>query len=69
MWGVGCVIGEMFLRHPVFTGASDLDQLAKIVQMCGPINEESMPGWSEMPDSKIVNFPHTKRTVIKEFMR
>ena len=69
MWGVGCVIGEMFFRHPVFTGSSDLDQLAKIVHMCGPINDDSMPGWSDMPDAKIVNFPLSTRNVHRNFMR
>lgn len=69
MWGVGCVIGEMFHKLPVFTGSSDLDQLAKIVHMCGPITDESLPGWRDMPDSKIVQFPPSKRSVAQQFHR
>lgn len=69
MWGVGCVIGEMFLRQPVFTGSSDLDQLARIVQMCGGIDDTSMPGWRDMPEAKVCNFPAHKRKVTNEFTR
>ena len=69
MWGVGCVIGEMFFRHPVFTGSSDLDQVAKIVQMCGTIDETSMPSYSTMPDAKNIQFNHAPRIVKQEFSR
>lgn len=69
MWGVGCVIGEMFFRHPIFTGSSDLDQVAKIVQMCGTIDEQSLPGYSTMPESKNITFQTSKRNVAREFSR
>lgn len=69
MWGVGCVIGEMFFRHPVFTGSSDLDQLARIVQMCGTIDDNSMPGWDQLPDSKSITLQRTARNVKREFSR
>ncbi|KAI0747044.1 kinase-like domain-containing protein [Daedaleopsis nitida] len=43
MWGVGCVLGEMFFRKPILPGGSDLDQLDKIWQLCGSPG----PDWPE----------------------
>lgn len=59
----------MFFRHPIFTGSSDLDQVAKIVQMCGTIDEQSLPGYSTMPESKNITFQTSKRNVAREFSR
>lgn len=32
MWSVACIVGEMFVRRPVFEGNSCVDQLARIFQ-------------------------------------
>lgn len=69
MWGVGCVIGEMFFRHPVFTGSSDLDQISRIVQMCGTIDETTMPGWDKLPESGAIQIQRGARNVKREFSR
>jgi glycogen synthase kinase 3 beta len=34
-WAVGCVMAEMYLRHPIFPGHNTQDQLAKIVHILG----------------------------------
>ncbi|KPV71784.1 uncharacterized protein RHOBADRAFT_19042, partial [Rhodotorula graminis WP1] len=49
MWGVGCVLGEMYHRKPIFPGESDFDQAFKIFSYCGMPTAESMPGWSKLP--------------------
>ncbi|KAI0053123.1 Pkinase-domain-containing protein [Auriscalpium vulgare] len=49
LWGVGCVLGEMFLRHPILPGTSDLDQLEKIWQMCGTPNQHTWPNFDTLP--------------------
>ncbi|KAI0727504.1 Pkinase-domain-containing protein [Fomitopsis betulina] len=49
MWGIGCVLGEMFTHRPILPGASDLDQLEKIWQLCGTPNERTWPGWDLLP--------------------
>ncbi|GAA5820662.1 hypothetical protein JCM3770_004955 [Rhodotorula araucariae] len=49
MWGVGCVIAEMYHRKPIFPGESDFDQAFKIFAECGPPTEETMPGWHSLP--------------------
>ncbi|EJF63893.1 Pkinase-domain-containing protein [Dichomitus squalens LYAD-421 SS1] len=49
MWGVGCVLGEMFFRKPILPGASDLDQLDKIWQLCGTPTAQSWPEYDLLP--------------------
>ncbi|KAI0322960.1 kinase-like domain-containing protein [Amylostereum chailletii] len=49
IWGIGCVLGEMFHRHPILPGTSDLDQLEKIWQMCGTPNQQSWPNFDTLP--------------------
>ncbi|RPD71751.1 Pkinase-domain-containing protein [Lentinus tigrinus ALCF2SS1-7] len=49
MWGVGCVLGEMFFRKPILPGASDLDQLDKIWQLCGTPTPDEWPEYDLLP--------------------
>ncbi|GAA5871594.1 hypothetical protein JCM16303_000804 [Sporobolomyces ruberrimus] len=49
MWGVGCILLEMFKRAPVFMGNSDLHQAQLIFAACGPPTDGSMPGWQLLP--------------------
>ncbi|KAI0711430.1 kinase-like domain-containing protein [Earliella scabrosa] len=49
MWGVGCVLGEMFFRKPILPGASDLDQLDKIWQLCGSPTPENWAEYDMLP--------------------
>ncbi|KAH9887224.1 kinase-like domain-containing protein [Cubamyces lactineus] len=49
MWGIGCVLGEMFFRKPILPGASDLDQLDKIWHLCGTPNPQTWPEYDSLP--------------------
>ncbi|KAI1730481.1 protein kinase domain-containing protein [Ditylenchus destructor] len=50
IWSVGCIIGELLLRVPIFAGESDLDQLIKIYTLLGTPTEEDWPGMALLPD-------------------
>jgi len=39
MWSCGCIFGEMFLMHPLFTGTSEIDQLKRIYKLVGSLHE------------------------------
>ncbi|KAH9985600.1 kinase-like domain-containing protein [Russula vinacea] len=71
IWGVGCVLGEMFLRHPILPGNSDLDQLEKIWQMCGTPNQHTWPNFDTLPGCEGVKHhnQHPKRlkSVFEQF--
>ncbi|TFY54730.1 hypothetical protein EVG20_g9588, partial [Dentipellis fragilis] len=58
LWGVGCVLGEMFLRRPILPGTSDLDQLEKIWQMCGTPNQHSWPNFDMLPGCEGIKHHH-----------
>nr|XP_019050164.1 CMGC/CDK protein kinase [Kwoniella bestiolae CBS 10118]OCF29094.1 CMGC/CDK protein kinase [Kwoniella bestiolae CBS 10118] len=49
IWSLGCVLGEMYFRHPILSGDSDRDQLYQIFSRCGPLNQDSFPGWDRLP--------------------
>ncbi|KIY44096.1 Pkinase-domain-containing protein [Fistulina hepatica ATCC 64428] len=49
IWGIGCIMGEMFMRRPILVGSSDLDQLDKIWQLCGTPNQQTWPCWDDLP--------------------
>uniref|UniRef100_A0A0K0FKX0 Cyclin-dependent kinase 7 n=1 Tax=Strongyloides venezuelensis TaxID=75913 RepID=A0A0K0FKX0_STRVS len=49
IWSVGCIIGELLLRTPIFTGRSDIDQLSKIFNLLGTPKLEDWPLMVELP--------------------
>ncbi|KAJ3570454.1 hypothetical protein NP233_g4392 [Leucocoprinus birnbaumii] len=58
IWGIGCVLGEMFSRRPILPGTSDLDQLEKIWQLCGTPNQHSWPNHDALPGCEgVTRFP------------
>ncbi|WVO17997.1 hypothetical protein L204_105695 [Cryptococcus depauperatus] len=49
LWSVGCVLGEMYYKRPILPGAHDRGQLSLIIGKCGPLNQETWPGWDQLP--------------------
>ena len=59
MWGVGCIFGEMLLRAPLFAtaqGASDLQQMQRIMELMGSPTDTSWPGMEHLPVT--IKFKH-----------
>lgn len=54
MWGVGCVFGEMFKHKPILTGDSDLNQAKLIFELLGSPNDQTMPGWRDLPGAEAI---------------
>uniref|UniRef100_A0A1I8ARG5 Cyclin-dependent kinase 7 n=1 Tax=Steinernema glaseri TaxID=37863 RepID=A0A1I8ARG5_9BILA len=50
MWAIGCIIGELLLRVPIFPGETDIDQLVKIYNILGTPTEEQWPDIKELND-------------------
>lgn len=40
MWSVGCILGEMITRKPLFKGVDHIDQLNKILSLVGKPSED-----------------------------
>lgn len=52
MWGLGCILAEMIVKHPIFKGSSEVDQMLLISQLCGSPDETNYPGWNALPGVK-----------------
>lgn len=48
MWGAGCIMAEMWTRHPIMQGNSEQHQLTLITSLCGAINNEIWPGVDQL---------------------
>ncbi|KAL6704557.1 serine/threonine protein kinase, CMGC, CDC2/CDK subfamily [Coniothyrium glycines] len=68
LWGAGCVFGEMFKRKPILAGQSDLHQAQIIFELVGSPNDQSMPGWRDLPGAEpIRNFPPSTGSIAARF--
>uniref|UniRef100_A0A7E4ZWW3 Cyclin-dependent kinase 7 n=1 Tax=Panagrellus redivivus TaxID=6233 RepID=A0A7E4ZWW3_PANRE len=50
IWAVGCIIGELLLRNPVFPGEGDIDQLVKICNVLGAPTEDNWTDVTKLPN-------------------
>lgn len=68
MWGIGCVLGEMFRRVPILQGTSDIDQGHRIFQLLGSPNNDNMPGWDKLPGVNTTYncYPRTLESVFSD---
>lgn len=48
LWGVGCIMSELFIKEPLMKGSTDQHQLQLIVDHIGPINTEVWPKCTEL---------------------
>jgi serine/threonine-protein kinase BUR1 len=49
MWGVGCVIAEIFRRRPLMAGSTDMKQIELILQLIGQPSEKEMGVFRSLP--------------------
>ncbi|KAI8620621.1 kinase-like domain-containing protein, partial [Chytriomyces sp. MP71] len=56
MWSIGCIFAELSLKHPLFPGDSEIDEIFRIFRVLGTPNEDIWPGISALPDYK-ASFP------------
>jgi serine/threonine protein kinase len=49
IWSVGCIMGELFLYSPLFSGNDELDQLMKIFAVLGSPNDRIWPDITKLP--------------------
>ncbi|XP_049877737.1 cyclin-dependent kinase 20-like isoform X1 [Pectinophora gossypiella] len=68
LWSVGCIIAEMITKQPLFSGESDIEQLAIVLRHLGTPTEETWPGHSELPDYHKISFPESAPTPWPELL-
>ncbi|KAG8919685.1 serine/threonine protein kinase, CMGC, CDC2/CDK sub [Tulasnella sp. 417] len=67
LWGIGCILAEMFERNPIMQGQEDLHQLTLIFQLCGSPDESTWPGWKQLPGAEGYQPVHHQRTIGQRF--
>ncbi|GMM33915.1 hypothetical protein DASC09_012400 [Saccharomycopsis crataegensis] len=55
LWAVGCIFGEFYIRKPLLTGSSDLDQLNEIFKLVGSPTKGRMPLFDKLMEEKLLN--------------
>lgn len=48
VWSVGCVLGELLLREPLFAGSNPTDQTLRIFRLLGTPTQSSWPGFTRL---------------------
>jgi serine/threonine protein kinase len=59
LWAAGCVIAELYNAAPLLPGASDIEQLARVMAARGTPTEASWPGARALPDFAKISFKPT----------
>ncbi|KAH3662123.1 hypothetical protein OGAPHI_006304 [Ogataea philodendri] len=49
IWGIGCILIELFTRHAIFQGTDEIDQLWKVYDIMGTITVEEWPDCNTLP--------------------
>lgn len=63
LWSLGCVFAELFTLEHLFPGTSDLNQLCRIMDVLGNLNEEAWPGSLRLPEYKMISFNKVENPV------
>lgn len=58
LWGVGCVMAEMFTRRPIMRGITEKGQLLEIIKVCGSINPEVWPNVEKLKLYNCIQLPN-----------
>ena len=70
LWGVGCILAEMYKGKPILQGPNDIAQLDMVFQLCGTPTEVTWPGWMLLPGCEGVrSFKTWPRTLEREYER
>jgi len=57
IFALGCIMGELYMSHPLFMGSSELDQMYKICSTLGTPTRESWPDGYKLASQIGFNFP------------
>jgi len=66
MWSVGCIMAEMWTRSAIMQGATELQQLNCILQLCGSFTPDVWPGVEKLELYQQIIFPKNLKRCVKE---
>ena len=69
LWGVGCIMAEMWTKKPIMRGNSEQSQLKLIVELCGTITPEVWPEVVNLELFGIIKLPNNShKSRVKEIL-
>lgn len=67
MWSLGCILGEMITGKPIFPGNSTMNQIERIIELCGrPTPEDIAAIRSPFVTTMLESVPTTKKKSFEE---
>lgn len=69
MWGVGCIMAELWTRNPILQGSAEHHQLMLISQLCGAINTRVWPNVDQLELFTKLQLPTAHERRVKECMQ
>merc|ERR1712216_352724 len=66
MWSVGCILAELLLKKPIFSGHSEMEQLSEMFKVLGVPDEDRWPGFKDLPVASSVRFKQKKKNRLRE---
>ena len=70
MWSVGCIMAEMLTGKPLFPGNDTIDQLSRVLDLCGTPTEETLKKIiSEEAKIYVQSLPKMKRKNFSEVFK
>lgn len=69
MWGVGCIMAEMWTKSPILQGRTEQEQLNLIIQLCGTITVEDWPGVDKLELYSKMELPKNYRRRVKDRLK
>ncbi|VVC45087.1 Protein kinase domain,Protein kinase-like domain,Protein kinase, ATP binding site,Serine/threonine- [Cinara cedri] len=69
LWGVGCIMAEMWTRCPILRGNSEQSQLLAITELCGSITVDIWPKVTDLNLFNTMELPIGQKRKVKECLK
>jgi len=66
VWSCGCILGELFLKRPMFQANVEIAQLEVISRLCGSPEPGAWPRVIDLPLWPTIRFKKTYRRILRE---
>ena len=67
IWSIGCILGELFIKKPIFPGNSETAMIDLITQICGSPSVETWPTMNTLPYTHNIKFKYYPR-ILKDHL-
>ena len=68
MWAAGCVLAQLYTLSPLLAGASDIDQMFRVVALLGSPTSQRWPAATSLPDHGKLQLPECEPTPLGTLM-